>query len=164
MTLGDSCHADRLLRSALRQFRAIKPGPRHAARMWQTLAMATHLDLCKRFFEGTASGDRKLLEAVCADDFTGTQNGGPAMDLNGLVLFSQAAAKAVDNFRYENPVRTNTDTGFVEEHDVCCTLPDGSEMRARLCVVGEVTDGKIISVREYADSRAAAGLLKALTG
>lgn len=125
--------------------------------------MTTHLDLCQRFFEGTASGDRAILESVCTDDFAGTQNGGPAMDRNGLILFSQATNQAVENFRYESPVRTNTESGFVEEHDVCCTLPDGSEMRVRLCVIGEVTDGKITSVREYADSRAAAGLLKALT-
>lgn len=84
------------------------------------------------------------------------------MNIDALVGFSQAVLAAVENFRYENPVRAETESGFVEEHDVVCDLPDGSQMNARLCVVAEVTDGKITSIREYVDSRAASGLLAAL--
>ncbi len=120
--------------------------------------------LCEAFFNGTANADGTLLRSVCSESFTGSQNNGPAMSLNALIKFSAITAKAVANFHYENVVRGSTGDGFVEEHDVCCDLPDGTEFRMRLCCVGSVSHQKITSVREYFDSRGAAGLLKALAG
>ena len=85
------------------------------------------------------------------------------MDLDTLIGFSMAVLGVVENFRYEEAVRSATETGFVEEHVVRGTLPDGSEMNLAVCVVGEVVDGKIVRLREYVDSAAAQGLIKALS-
>lgn len=120
--------------------------------------------LCEAFFKGTANADNALLRDVCSEAFTGSQNDGPAMNLDALVKFSAITAKAVKNFHYENVVRSSSAEGFVEEHDVCCDLPGGDKFRMRLCCVGSISNGKITSVREYFDSRGAAGLLKALAG
>ncbi|MCR9279859.1 MAG: hypothetical protein NXH85_18015 [Pseudomonadaceae bacterium] len=120
--------------------------------------------LCEAFFTGTANADANLLRNVCSSAFTGSQNDGPAMPLEALIKFSAITAGAVNNFHYENVLRGITPDGFVEEHDVCCDLPDGSEFRMRLCCVGSVSEGEITSVREYFDSRGASGLLKALAG
>jgi ketosteroid isomerase-like protein len=42
-------------------------------------------------------------------------------------------------------------------------LPDGGELRLAACVVADVGDGRIVRMREYVDSAAAAGLLAALS-
>ena len=68
----------------------------------------------------------------------------------------------VKDFHYENAVRSATESGFVEEHQVCGTLPDGGELNLAVCVVAQLRDGKISVLREYFDSRAAAKLLAAL--
>lgn len=75
---------------------------------------------------------------------------------------SLAVSGVVPDFRYEDRVVTGTDEGFVEEHMVCGTLPDGSALRLPACVVAEVRDGRIVRLREYLDTAAAAGLLQAL--
>ena len=125
--------------------------------------MNTHENLAVQFFTATANADSELMHSICSADFTGSQNGGPAMNVDALLAFSKAVVHAVDNFRYENVVRGATSTGFVEEHDVMCDFKDGSSLRMPVCVVATVVDGKITSVREYADSAAAKPLFKALS-
>lgn len=125
--------------------------------------MTTPDDLCQRFFEAATAGDGEAIAAVCAPGFEGSQNGGPTMGRDALVGFSLAVVGAVENFRYENAVRSTTDDTFVEEHDVCADLPDGTAFRLRVCVVGTVADGQITSLREYLDTARAAPLLQALS-
>jgi ketosteroid isomerase-like protein len=122
----------------------------------------TGTEVAERFFEATGSGDLAALEAICAPAFSGSQNGGPAMDCKALKRFTAAVHGAVTGFGYENAVCANTDSGFVEEHDVVCTLPDGP-FRLRVCVVAEVADGQVTSMREYLDSAGARRLLAALS-
>ncbi|NVE94276.1 nuclear transport factor 2 family protein [Altererythrobacter lutimaris] len=122
----------------------------------------TAIDLAEKFFAAVAQGDVEGAKACCADSFRGSQNGGPAMDRDSLLQFSAAVKALVPDFRYEETVRTATDTGFVEEHRVRGTLPDGSELDLMVCVVGEVKDDRITVLREYVDTAGAAGLLKAL--
>jgi len=80
------------------------------------------------------------------------------MNLATLLMFSAAVRSVVKNFRYENPIQSEMPTGFVEEHDVCGTLPDGTELRFSACVVGTVSESKIVQLREYFDSAAVASL------
>lgn len=118
--------------------------------------------LATQFFTATASADRALFHEICSPDFSGSQNGGPDMSADQLADFSQLVLERVSNFHYENVVKSATTAGFVEEHDVCCDFDDGAALRMRVCVVADVVDGRITSVREYADSRAARKLLEAL--
>jgi ketosteroid isomerase-like protein len=85
------------------------------------------------------------------------------MTLDSLLQFSQAVLHVVKDFRYEDAVRSDTASGFVEEHSVRGELPDGSKLDLPVCVVGDVRDGKICSLREYLDTRAASGLIAALS-
>ncbi|MEE4298204.1 MAG: nuclear transport factor 2 family protein [Pseudomonadales bacterium] len=122
----------------------------------------TNAELAERLFAGLAAGDAAAVGELCADDFRGHQNAGPAMDLATLMNFTRAVLGVVDDFRYEEAVRSTTETGFVEEHRVRGTLPDGSALDLAACVVGEVRDGRVVELREYLDSRAARTLLAAL--
>ena len=120
------------------------------------------IKIARRFFTALEVSDLESARALCADEFTGSQNGGPPMDLDALMQMTAAVHQVIPDFRYENAVRWETPSGFVDEHDVCGTLPDGSSFRLVLCVVGEVAGGKIVKLREYVDSAAAAGLIKAI--
>jgi ketosteroid isomerase-like protein len=124
--------------------------------------MGSHSDIARAFFVATAAGDKAAIRSLCSANLSATQNGGPTMDVEALARFAAAVKRVVPDFRYENAVRADTATGFVEEHDVCGTLPDGTGMRLAVCVVAAVSQGKITSLREYLDSAAAAGLIKAL--
>jgi ketosteroid isomerase-like protein len=120
------------------------------------------MKLAEAFFAALSKCDDSAVRDLCAEGFTATQNGGAAMDLKSLLGFNTMVHKTVRDFRYENPVRSATTTGFVEEHAVRGTLPDGSRLDLQVCVVAEVTDGKVAVIREYVDNKAAQGLIRAL--
>jgi ketosteroid isomerase-like protein len=122
----------------------------------------TNTNLADALFAAFENADADAVRSLCAPDFRGQQNLGPSMGLESLIRFSLAVSGVVPDFRYEDRVVTATDKGFVEEHMVCGSLPDGSALRLPACVVAEVKDGRIVSLREYLDTAAAAGLLKAL--
>jgi ketosteroid isomerase-like protein len=124
--------------------------------------MGRHSDIARAFFVATAAGDKAAIRSICSADLSASQNGAPPMDVGALAGFAAAVKRVVPDFRYENAVRADTQTGFVEEHDVCGTLPDGTSMRLAVCVVGDVDNGQITALREYLDSAAAAGLIAAL--
>lgn len=126
--------------------------------------MSDPCTIAARLFGAFVAGDTEAARALLAEDFTGTQNGGPPMDRETLLEFAAAFRSAVQGYRYDNVVCSATKTGFVEEHDVCGTLPDGSELRIPACVVADVSDGRVTRIREYLDTPKAAGALKALAG
>lgn len=124
--------------------------------------MGPNSAISEKFFAALAAGDAATLRAVCNPNLQLTQNGGAAMDIDGLIGMSSAVRGVVAGFRYDNAQRVDTPDGFVEEHDVRGTLPDGTECSISACVVGQVEDGKVVVLREYFDTAAAAGLFKAL--
>lgn len=122
-----------------------------------------HTQLAISIFDAFTRGDEAAVRTLCAPDFRARQNGSGAMSLEALLGFTAAVLQVVKGFRYEDAVRSSTATGFVEEHAVRGTLPDGSALDLAVCVVAVVKGGKITDVREYFDSRAAEGLVKALS-
>jgi ketosteroid isomerase-like protein len=120
-------------------------------------------ELAKALFDGFGKGDADSVRQLCTADFEARQNGGPALTLEPLIEFALAVYQVVKDFRYEDAVRSETDRGFVEEHSVRGTLPDGSELDLAVCVVADVRDGKVSNVREYFDSASAAELIKLLS-
>ncbi|ABC63839.1 nuclear transport factor 2 family protein [Erythrobacter litoralis] len=124
--------------------------------------MSDNCAIAERLFRAFADGDAETARELLGEDFRGTQNGGPPMDRDTLLKFAAAFRSVVQGYRYDNATCSVTETGFVEEHDVCGTLPDQSEVRIPACVVAEVQDGRITSIREYLDTARAAGVMKAL--
>lgn len=119
--------------------------------------------LCEALFAAFENGDEERIRTLCAPNLRARQNNDPPMNLDALLEFSQAVLRVVDNFRYEEARRSNTATGFVEEHSVRGVLPDGSKIDLAVCVVADVRDGKVYELREYLDVSAAAGLIAALS-
>lgn len=73
--------------------------------------------------------------------------------------FAKAVHAVVTDFRYADPVRSATKTGFVQEHLVRGTLLSGPALNL---VVGEMRGERIAAAREYFDSSSAAELLAEL--
>ncbi|MBT8114877.1 MAG: nuclear transport factor 2 family protein [Arenicella sp.] len=119
--------------------------------------------LAEALFDAFAAGDADKVRQLCAPDFEAHQNNGELITLEPLLQFALAVYGVVSNFRYDQAVRSATDSGFVEEHQVRGTLPDGSELDLAVCVVAEVSDGKVTRIREYFDTADAAGLVEALS-
>ncbi len=125
--------------------------------------MSLNTDLAERFFTASAGGDTAAMTALCAEDVVVRQNSGPSLGLRALTGLAGAVKKAAPDFRYENAVRYDTGAGFVEEHDVCGTLADGTTFRMAVCVVATVAEGLITSMHEYLDTADAQPLLNAMS-
>ena len=120
-------------------------------------------ELSKALFTAFENDDAETVRSLCSPDMRISQNNGPPMDLDTLLAFSHSVHRVLRGFRYEDAIRSRTETGFVEEHDLRGRLPDDSELSLAGCVVAVVSDGKVRQVREYFDGAAAAGLIKALS-
>ena len=122
-----------------------------------------NVELAEALFAAFTRGDENAVRGLCTPDLQAIQNYGLPMSIDSLLKFSMAVHRIVDNFRYEEVIRTATTDGFVEEHSVRGTLPDGSELKLAACVVAKVKQGKISQLREYLDGSAAVGLIRALS-
>jgi ketosteroid isomerase-like protein len=84
------------------------------------------------------------------------------MTADEVIGFNAAVHGVVKELVHADAIRSATATGFVEEHAVRGTLPDGSRLDPSVCVVADVVDGRVTNRREYFDTGAAAGLIRAL--
>lgn len=114
-------------------------------------------------FAALAADDAATVHRLCAADFTLVQNGGAPMGLEQLLRFNAAVHRVVPSFGYSEAYCSPTTSGFVEEHVAGGTMADGTVLRLTLCVVADVTGGRVSHVREYFDSAAAAPLVTALS-
>ncbi len=122
----------------------------------------SNIELAETLFAAFTRGDEPAVRRLCSENLQAIQNFAQPMSLDSLIKFSLAVNRLVKDFRYEDAIRTETSSGFVEEHRVCGTLPDGGELNLSACVVAEVKQGRIVVLREYLDGAAAVGLVKAL--
>lgn len=125
--------------------------------------MGPNSALSEKLCDAVAAGDAGALREICAPGMQWIQNGAPAVDLEALIRTSLAVRDVLVRFRYANAMRSDTADGFVEEHEVRGTLPDGTECCISACIVARVEGGRVTALREYFDTVAAAGLRKALS-
>ena len=119
--------------------------------------------IASALFAALAADDAATVRRLCATDFTLVQNGGAPIGLEQLLRFNAAVHRVVPGFGYSEAYCSPTTSGFVEEHVAGGTMADGTVLRLTLCVVADVTGGRVSHVREYFDSAAAARLVTALS-
>lgn len=119
-------------------------------------------EIAKQLFAALAGQDEAAVRPLCAPDMRVRQNNGRPMSLETLRRFNAAVGRVVTDFRHDDAVRSATATGFVEEHAVRGTVPDGKALELAVCIVASVKDGRVTDDREYPDSAASAGLAAAL--
>jgi ketosteroid isomerase-like protein len=118
-----------------------------------------------RFFGGLLAGDLSELEAACAPEAVlwinlTEQERSLSASLPG---FARLRAKVPD-LRMDDVRRRAVPGGFVEQHALVGTMPDGEPLRVVGCFLGTVEDGRITRLEEYVDGGQAAGLSALLKG
>jgi ketosteroid isomerase-like protein len=121
---------------------------------------AISLALADKLFTAIAGNDTDALRAeVYAPDVVVWHNNDDheqRIDENLKVLrwlHRNVAAK-----RYEEVRRQATPTGFVEQHVLRGTAPNGTELNIFACLVVTVANGRIVRIDEYLDGNAVAAL------
>jgi ketosteroid isomerase-like protein len=137
--------------------------PEPGAYFYFEATKASSAELAIKLLEASSTGDEAALRALCDPGLEVRQNGGPNLGFDALLGLANSVRRVAPDFRYENAIRVATDDGWVEEHDACGTVPDGTAFRIPACVVATVKNGRIASLHEYLDSAAARPLIRALS-
>jgi ketosteroid isomerase-like protein len=101
------------------------------------------------------------VDALYADDMLGWRNfDRRELGKAAMVRVIEFLARQVRDLRYEAIRVETTDSGYVQQHVLHATAPDGSKIESPACLVVEVRDGRIRRLDEYLDSAAIAPLLR----
>ena len=124
--------------------------------------IAVGLAAANRFFNGLLEGDLAALQEACAPgsvlwiNLTAQER---ALEAS-LPGFAKLRGKVPD-LRMDDVKRRGVPGGFVEQHVLAGTMPDGNELRVVGCFLGTVENGRITRLEEYVDG-GQAGALSAL--
>jgi uncharacterized protein len=134
---------------------------RRSIRKDQTGPVTPHdtLDLAKRFFTAIEAGDTATLAEIYAPDVTVWHNfdqteQGRDQNLKVLTWLT----RRVPDMRYEEIRREVLPDGFLQQHVLRGTAPDGSALEVPAILRIYCTDGAIVRVEEYLDTAQTAAL------
>ncbi|MFN3231119.1 MAG: nuclear transport factor 2 family protein [Alphaproteobacteria bacterium] len=115
------------------------------------------LALADRFFAAIEAGDVKAVRAIYHPDVVVWHNYDPleerdtgdSREDNLKVL--EGLPKRISGARYEVWHREATETGFVQQHVLTGTMPNGKPFVLPACIVCRVENGRITRLDEYFD-------------
>ena len=121
---------------------------------------ASALDVAERLFTAIGHGDIDAVRDCYADEVVVWHNNDGVEQTRDQNLRTLAwVIKNVSGRRYEEIRRQPTPTGFVQQHVLRGTAPNGKTLELPACIVFTVVDGKITRFDEYLDSAQTAVLL-----
>ena len=109
--------------------------------------------LAERLIAAVTAGDIEGVRACYAPDVVVCHNSdgvGQSAEENLRVL--GWVIKNSRDLRYDEVRRQRTPTGFVQQHVLRGTAPNGAALAIPACLVGTVVDGRITRLDEYLDS------------
>jgi uncharacterized protein len=113
------------------------------------------------FFDAIEAGDIDTLDALLADDFEVHANFLDAPNDRGTTLaVLRWLHSNVEDLRYDVVQRDGLPSGYVQQHVLRGTAPDGSKLCVPACMIVTVRDDHIARIAEYLDS----AHVRALTG
>ena len=121
---------------------------------------AVALDLADRLFAAIAANDLDALRNdIYAPDVVVWHNNDNHEQLvdENLKVLNWLSRKVTDR-RYDEVRRQATETGFVEQHVLRGTAPNGNEIEVPACLVVTVRGDRISRIDEYIDSAALAAM------
>jgi ketosteroid isomerase-like protein len=119
------------------------------------------LDLADRMFRAIEAGDLDTLRAIYAADFVAWSNfDDGTKDVDGTLAVLGWLCHKLGDRRYDVSRREVIDGGFLQQHVLRGTAPDGSAVAMPACIVATVTDGQVVRIDEYLDPSALAALSK----
>lgn len=117
------------------------------------------LELADRFFAAIPKGDLETVRAIYAPDARIWHNNDQAtqsVEQNLAVL--GWVTKNIAGLRYEDVRRQATPSGFVQQHVLRGSAPNGAALEVPACILCTVSDGRITQLDEYLDSGHVAAL------
>ena len=111
------------------------------------------LELADRFFAAIPKGDLETVRAIYAPDAVIWHNNDQAtqsVEQNLQVL--AWVTKNIVGLRYEEIRRHVTPSGFVQQHILRGTAPNGKALEVPACILCTVKNGRITRLDEYLDS------------
>ncbi len=117
------------------------------------------LDLADRMFRAIEQADLDALRSIYADDFVAWSNfDDGTKDVDATLSVLGWLCHKLGDRRYDVRRRVLIDGGFLQQHVLRGTAPDGSAVAMPACVIATVTDGRVVRVDEYLDPSALAAL------
>ncbi len=121
--------------------------------------MSDNVKLAERLFSAIAAGDVVTVrECYSADTQLVNATTGSAMGIDAIGGLVEVLAREIPDFRYEQVRCEPTPTGFVQQHVIRGTSPQGKAFSIPACCVALVRDGQVTRLDEYADAAALATL------
>ena len=112
-----------------------------------------HFELAERFLAAIVAGDFDTVRAIYAPDARIWHNvTGVAQTVDENLRVLRWLVRNVTELRYEEVRRLLTPEGFIQQHVLRATGPDGSAIAIPACLIVTVRDGRIIRLEEYIDS------------
>lgn len=111
------------------------------------------LDVAERLFAAVARGDVVAVRALYAPGIGIWHNtDGTTQDAEANLRVLTWMSQNITNMRYDDLRLVESESGFVQQHVLRGTAPNGEPFELPACIVGVVKDGLITRLDEYFDS------------
>ena len=116
-------------------------------------------EIAQRLMAAITAGDVDAVGALYHEDLVGWRNI-DGRELNRRQMLSIVGfLRGVRDLRYEQVRVQATATGYVQQHVLRATAPDGREVTCPACLIVQLDGGRIRRLDEYLDREALAPLL-----
>jgi len=124
------------------------------------MSTETHLQLAERLFAAISAGNVEAVRDIYAPDAVIWHNhDGVEQSADDNLRVLRWVVTNVRDLRYENMRRQKTEAGFLQQHVLRGTAPNGRELNIPACIICTVRNGRITRLEEYLDSAHVAPLL-----
>jgi len=111
------------------------------------------LQIAEQLINAIQHGDVDAVRSIYAPDCViWHNNDGLEQSVEDNLTILSWVVRNIRDLRYEEIRRQRTDTGFVEQHVLRGTAPNGQPLNIPACLVCTLRDGRITRVDEYLDS------------
>jgi len=111
------------------------------------------LDLAERLIGAIVAGDVEAVRALYAPEARIWHNyDGLEQTVEENLRVLRWLVRNVAGLRYEQIRRLRTDEGFLQQHVLRGTSPEGRAVELPACLIGTVANGRITRIDEYFDS------------
>ena len=117
-------------------------------------------EIARQLMHCLLTGDAEGVTRLYHDDFSAWRNfDNRTLTRKQALKIVQILANNLQGLRYDDVRVQPTPSGFVQQHVMRCTAPNGQPVEAHVCMIATVKDGKLLRVDEYMESSQMAPLM-----
>ena len=118
-------------------------------------------EIARRLIAAICAGDVAAIERLYHDDLVGWQNfSRRELSRRQMIKIIRLLAADLKDLRYDDIRVEVTPRGYVQQHVLRATAPDGRAIECPACLVVELAGSQIRRIDEYMDAAALAPLLR----